>query len=412
MGVPDRQAAGPWSIWFLRPRLGIGGAERLVVDTASELQRRGHRVKFFIADRSEQKQFPPIAERQIDVEVHGAAIPTHVAQRLRLPLAMAKGAYATWAMSRADEQPDLVFCDVVPQLVPFVQRLLRTKVLYYCHFPDLLLTPEGKRAAAWYRDYRKPLDRLEASGLAAADRIAVNSRFTAAVVGKTFPGISPSRLVVLHPGVEVDGSPRNGTHVARGGDGPITLLSISRFDPKKNLPLAIEALARLRPLLPAALFDRVELVLAGHYDERLDEQRLVVEDLNTRARAHNVERHVRLVFSLPESEREALLGRCRCVLYTPEAEHFGYVPLEAMASSRPVVAVNVGGPTETVLHDETGMLCPPDPDAFAGALARLIQDEALAHRMGEAGRVHVAKEFSLQVFGERLEALIGQMVGR
>eukprot|EP00955_Chlamydomonas_euryale_P011176 120591-Chlamydomonas_euryale.AAC.1 len=59
-------------------------------------------------------------------------------------------------------------------------------------------------------------------------------------------------------------------------------------------------------------------------------------------------------------QRALLLAACSVVLYTPQNEHFGIVPLEAMAAGRPVVACASGGPLESVLHGETGMLCQPD----------------------------------------------------
>lgn len=46
------------------------------------------------------------------------------------------------------------------------------------------------------------------------------------------------------------------------------------------------------------------------------------------------------------------------LLYTPDREHFGIVPLEAMYQQCPVIAVNSGGPKETILHGLTGYLCP------------------------------------------------------
>jgi alpha-1,3/alpha-1,6-mannosyltransferase len=55
-------------------------------------------------------------------------------------------------------------------------------------------------------------------------------------------------------------------------------------------------------------------------------------------------------------------------------EHFGMVPLEAMAAQRPVVACASGGPVESIVDGVTGYLCPPMPGAFADAAARLLQD--------------------------------------
>lgn len=80
---------------------------------------------------------------------------------------------------------------------------------------------------------------------------------------------------------------------------------------------------------------------------------------------------VRLVASFSDAQRSALLAAAACVLYTPENEHFGIVPLEAMAAGRPVVACDSGGPKETVVDGTTGFLCPPEPAAFAAAMARL-----------------------------------------
>ena len=87
-------------------------------------------------------------------------------------------------------------------------------------------------------------------------------------------------------------------------------------------------------------------------------------------------------------------------------EHFGIVPLEAMAAQRPVVACNSGGPKESVLHAKTGYLCEPTPESFASAMALILQDPSRAEIMGKNARKHVEENFSRQVFGERLNSII------
>jgi len=52
--------------------------------------------------------------------------------------------------------------------------------------------------------------------------------------------------------------------------------------------------------------------------------------------------------SISEAQRSFLLGISMCLLYTPSNEHFGIVPCEAMASHVPVIAVNSGGPLESI----------------------------------------------------------------
>jgi glycosyltransferase involved in cell wall biosynthesis len=68
-------------------------------------------------------------------------------------------------------------------------------------------------------------------------------------------------------------------------------------------------------------------------------------------------------------------------------EGFGLVYLEAAAHGLPVVAHDVGGVSEAVNDGVTGLLVPPHrPAQLAAAFERLIHDEALRHRMGDAGR--------------------------
>jgi glycosyltransferase involved in cell wall biosynthesis len=61
--------------------------------------------------------------------------------------------------------------------------------------------------------------------------------------------------------------------------------------------------------------------------------------------------------------------------------------LEAMAAALPIVASNVGGVPELIRHDRTGLLVPPgEPTALAAQLCRLMDDSALAYRLGTAAR--------------------------
>jgi alpha-1,3/alpha-1,6-mannosyltransferase len=236
-----------------------------------------------------------------------------------------------------------------------------------------------------------------------ADRVVVNSRFTAARFREAFPRLAGLEPDVVYPGVDVLPCP---DLPEEPEPGPVTLLSLGRDDPRKSLGLAIEAIAALRGRIPPALFARLRLVIAGGRDARV-RMRGVLEPL---ARRLGVEAHVVLQAAPSEAERMALLSACRCVVFTPAAEHFGYVPVEAMAAGRPVVAVNQGGPTETIADGETGFLCAPTPDAFAVALARLLGDGAVAARMGRAGRARVAAGFSRAAFGARIERILLEAV--
>jgi alpha-1,3/alpha-1,6-mannosyltransferase len=101
------------------------------------------------------------------------------------------------------------------------------------------------------------------------------------------------------------------------------------------------------------------------------------------------------------------LAACQGVLYTPDREHFGIVPLEAMACGRPVIAVSTGGPLETIIHRVTGFLTGGVPMEFANAIVLLLtMSTEAATKMTLQAREHVAAKFSRSVLRQRwLEVL-------
>jgi glycosyltransferase involved in cell wall biosynthesis len=73
-------------------------------------------------------------------------------------------------------------------------------------------------------------------------------------------------------------------------------------------------------------------------------------------------------------------------------EGFGLVYLEAGAHGLPVIAHDIGGVPEAVVHEETGLLVQPgDTPALTAAFSRLIADAALRHRLGTAGRIRASQ---------------------
>ena len=80
--------------------------------------------------------------------------------------------------------------------------------------------------------------------------------------------------------------------------------------------------------------------------------------------------------------------------------------LEAMAHGLPIVATNVGGTPEVVVHDDTGLLVPPrDPDALADAIVWMIQHPFERRVMGRRGRLRVAAHFNLDSTIEQYQRL-------
>jgi alpha-1,3/alpha-1,6-mannosyltransferase len=243
---------------FLHPELGLGGAERFVVDSALELQARGHEVVILAAARDRSRSLPATRDGRLDVRIRGGFIPARIAGRLQAACTVARLWYGAAALQAAAPEVDVVVSDVVPYAVPLLRLLAawrpgpRAKIVYYCHFPDQLLAPARRGLR---RLYRWPLDRLEGPAMRMGDLVLANSRFTAEAVARLGGG-TPE---VVYPGVDLE------VHAAvpelTGHES--LLLVVCRFDPRKNLALAVEAFAQVVRREPG-LAEGIQLILAGH----------------------------------------------------------------------------------------------------------------------------------------------------
>jgi glycosyltransferase involved in cell wall biosynthesis len=99
------------------------------------------------------------------------------------------------------------------------------------------------------------------------------------------------------------------------------------------------------------------------------------------------------------------------VVAPSDQEGLGRVPLEAMAAARPVVAVRAGGPAETVLHGETGLLAEPgDPEAMASAISILAMNPPLCKEFGQAGRRWIEQKFDPASYVRAFEGIYDELL--
>ncbi len=196
------------NVAFLHPDLGLGGAERLVVDAASQLAAAGHTVDVYTAYYDPQRCFDETRAGAFSVAVAGGWFPRAVAGRLIALCAVIRCCLvalhiAALCWRRRAGPYDVVFVDQVAAVLPLLRLLLpRTQLLFYCHFPDMLLT---QRASLVKKLYRAPLDWLEEVSTGTAHLLLVNSKFTRGVFDATFRrlharGIEPG---VLYPCVAI-----------------------------------------------------------------------------------------------------------------------------------------------------------------------------------------------------------------
>ena len=106
--------------------------------------------------------------------------------------------------------------------------------------------------------------------------------------------------------------------------------------------------------------------------------------------------------SRPRADVLEALARASVSVFPSYAEAFALAPLESMATGCATIYSARGSGSELIEHERDGLLVDPDrPDDIASAIGRLITDEALARRLGEAGRIKVRERFAIdKIAGE------------
>jgi alpha-1,3/alpha-1,6-mannosyltransferase len=400
------QAPRPLHVVFLHLDLGIGGAEQLVLQLATASQDLGHRVDLVTTRCDPGHCFAavkPGGTLHHALHVWGRWIPSHILAGYGQAICSTiRLLYLAYRVARK-KSPDIIVLDVLPTPLPFLLASTDASLLFYCHFPDKLLTRTNPTQAQAQPStlktlYRSVMDGLEEWSIQSADVCAVNSQFTRATVLRTFPKLSQrfhDRLPVLYPALDttvLDNITVTEQNEHKENKAPV-FVSLNRYERKKNLGLLLEAAAWLKQNRSdmTQTFPDIQIVVAGGYDVHCVENVEYRAELGLLATDLNVT--VTFLLSISDAARTELLRTATAVIYTPENEHFGIVPLEAMYAGTPVVAVRSGGPIETILDGQTGFLCEPTAESFGEALANLLQDPDKTAAMGKAARKHVKDTF-------------------
>lgn len=408
----------------IHPDLGVGGAERLIVDASKALQDSGHQVTIYTGYHDPKRCFEETRDGTLETIALGQWIPRTILEKLHALMAYLKMIYIACYLLIFSPNYDLILCDQVSACIPFLKLNIwnNAKIIFYCHFPDQLLTERKTRLKA---AYRKPIDLFEEWSTSLADIILVNSRFTRNIVQQTFKSLRNRELVVLYPCVNVDEFVERGStdedceslldEYEEISTAKFIFLSLNRFERKKALATAIEAMSSCLFRLAHGTNlktnktnkkEGMHLIVAGGYDSRLQDSVDYYAEL--RQLTHDLELGANVTFieSPSDEDKLRLLHLCDAVVYTPENEHFGIVPLEAMAMSKPVVASATGGPLETIEDGANGFLCDRDDDnSFMNAMLKLYVNQEESRRMGAMGFERVKQRFSYEAFRDRLDRI-------
>ena len=176
--------------------------------------------------------------------------------------------------------------------------------------------------------------------------------------------------------------------------GPVRFISMGRLLHWKGFHLGVRAFAQAN--LPDA-----EYWLLGDGPE--------LERLTTLAEELGITSQVKFWGRLPREETLRKLGESHVLVHPSLHDSGGWVCMEAMATGRPVICLNLGGPAVQVT-EETGFKVPAhDPEQavsdLAEAMVRLAKDSGLRERMGQAGQKLVSENYSWEATGQSLAQL-------
>jgi glycosyltransferase involved in cell wall biosynthesis len=209
-------------------------------------------------------------------------------------------------------------------------------------------------------------------------------------------GIPSARLRYIPNGIDAD---RWSVADRKGHTGVPVVACVGRFTPVKRQEDLVAAVALLR--------DQgvdVRLRLAGDGP--------LLEAVRAQVATLGLEDRVTLHGTLAPPEVAELLADADIACMPSSQEGMPGAVMEAMASGLPVVGTKVNGIAELVRDRDTGLLVEArDPQALADALAVLVTDPPLRHRMGAAGRRRIVDELSLEQMVEATTQLYRELTG-
>ncbi len=388
-----------------------GGAEAYMFDVAELQRQRGHEVTFWGMQHPENDPTPlsDLGPSHVELE------PPPAGARERAK-GLARMVWSRSARRGLDEaigrwRPDVVHHhNIYHQLSPSILRAcashgVRTVMTLHdyklaCPSYQMLAGGEPCRAcldgSTWIEPVRK---RCKGGAVGASLALAIESslhhtfgaydpvdvfvcpsRFLASTMLEA--GIAPERIeVVSHFATEAPAVDAMSRHQRR-------VVTAGRLAHEKGVDVVIAAMERL----PAD----VELVVAGDGPDRAELERLAAPLGDRITFTGRVDR-AEVIRLLSSSSAAIVASRWH--------ENQPMIVLEALGCATPVICTDLGGLPELVAGDRGRVVPHDDAAALASAIGELVDDAALARRLGEAGRAFVREEFAVDRHLDALDRL-------
>lgn len=259
--------------------------------------------------------------------------------------------------------------------------------VYYCHTPTRAFFDQYENMKArmgflprqafkaWAAVHRK----LDVRSVGLADRVVANSQNVKKRI-KMYHGLEAD---VVNPGIDT------GRYKWRPEED--YWISVNRLYPEKRVDMQVEAFRKLPDLKLKIVGGLLEGDHAGRYVRNLK---------------NNLPDNVQMLGRLGVGELADLYSRSRGLVCTAVDEDFGMTPLEAMASGKPVVAVDEGGYRETMIDGGTGRLCRADVESVAKCVSEVDEEPG----MYRDNCMKHAEKFDTKIFVKRMQRVIRQTV--
>jgi glycosyltransferase involved in cell wall biosynthesis len=261
-----------------------------------------------------------------------------------------------------------------------------SRLVYFCYEPPRAVGVDNAdvlaRVGAWRWALRPALAAYRAVDRWLIGRVAailVSGPFAQELVRAEY-GL-PSAVITHGPSFDGTRPDRSAARASLGiGDGERLAVTVNFLHPRKRVDLLLRAWARIEAALPAP-----RLLIVGEGPERP-----ALEALAARLGLGRV----RFAGYVPEDELARFYAAADLLVHVARQETFGLTIIEAAAFAVPAVVVDEGGPRHTVLDGETGLRVAAEEGALAAGLSKLLVDRAVADRMGEKARAHIAARYT------------------
>lgn len=378
----------------LRSTIAIWQTHRVLIglfpelDAPGGIQRAGRHLAFVMSEyASAHKQEYRMLSLNDSPELHRMRVGER--EFVFTGAARGKARFAATALRAASRRPQLVLA-AHPNLAPLVLAMNvaapRMKSIICTHGIEV-----------W-----EPLSPIRRRALRRATLVLAPSRATADFL-VSVQGVAPQKVRVLPWGLDPDFETKfAGANAKLPENFPKgrVILTVGRWlatERYKGMDTLIAAMPRLLMHWPD-----LQLAMAGSGDDR--------EWLESAAKESGVSRHVHFISAISYEELSACYAAAEVFALPSRGEGFGFVYLEAMARSKPVIAGAHGGAPEVVQDGITGYVVQHgDPEQLATSIHALLSDPVLGKQMGARGRQRVDNEYRFPIFAKAFKKILREL---